>query len=552
MLVRRREWWIAVAVALGSLAYYLAYARRFLDLPSLNDEGLAMYGSLRVMQGERPLVDFWAYPPGRYWLLAAAMHLFGVDVFVHRALLAALMAVKNALAYGVARRVMPRGPALAAVLTIALVPGPWHKTYYSLLMFAQLLVLMHYLDRPTARRAAWCGVAAGAAFYFRQDSAAYGLAAGAVMVSLALLPRGQWKAWLAHGFVVLGAFLLVMTPFVLLYVDAWALTLRRLGPDPVLVAEVIYQRVNFTHPAKLWRFFQMHVANWPNRWFLRGFFPYATVAVTVGALVALLPWAARLRRLRRAELAWAALVVGSLFAMMKVYKQPGVETVLMAGQGAVLLGAGAAWWLCPRKSQKQRPRRAWRPMACAAVWVALGFTWAHLLLLSVVHVPELETGALGEALRRGRTHTLQTDRATLHLRAKQAQTLAQLVAHVKTNTTPEQTIYAWQQPMLYVLCERDNPVGTDSIVPPIVLDDLADQFRDVFTHRPPAVQIIDTQSRWWRRFEEYPADLQRLVFAGYAVTADLGDYLMLERRAGEDAFSAVRARMGEAGDSADE
>lgn len=538
MVSRRREWFLGLAIAVASLLYYLSYAGAFLDKASLNDEGFAMYGAVRVMQGQRPLVDFWSYPPGRYWLLAWAMSQFGVSVLTHRALLAALLALKNALAFGVARRVMPTGPAIAVALTVALVPGPWHKVYYSLLMFAQLLLLIHYLQRPTALRSALCGLAAAAAFYFRQDSAAYGLAACAVMFTIALLPRGAWRPWLAHNLLLLAAFLLALLPLAIIYADDWSLTLRRLGPDPVLVAEAVYQRVHFMQPATLWRRLLANLTHWPDRAFISGFFPWAALAIAALAAASLLPWTIKLKRLRPAQLAWAALVLWSLLSLTKVYKQPNLEAVLMAGQGTVLIAGAVAWWLYFRWTR--RPSHA---LLSLATWTILAFAWAHLLALTIVPVADLETGAWSASRVHGQTARLRTHLAPLDLEPHQARALNRTIAYVRKHTTADQTIHAWQHPMLYVLCERNNALATESIVPASVLPDWQDHYRQVFTQYPPALQILNTQSNWINRLREYPQDLQWAVFAGYAVALDTGDYLVLKYTGQGNAHDTVIHRL---------
>ena len=521
-------------IFVGGLAYYLSYAHTFLDLPSLNDEGFALYGGVRVLQGQRPLADFWAYPPGRYWLFAACFKVFGISVGVERALLAVLMSCKNILAWSVARRLMPRTPAALAVLTIMLVPGPWHKVDYSLLLFAQLAALLFYLDRPTTRRAGLCGLLAGAVFYLRQDSAAYGLIACAVLISLAQLPWRRPRAWLTHGFSALGAFLLTLVPLAVMYWHDLPLVLRRLGPDAVIVTDVVYAMVNFVSPSRMWQALGSHLAHWPDPLFLRGFLSWVTAGIAgVGALSLL--WGRQTavvpltRALGRRRLTWAAVVISSLLTLTKMFKQPDVIAVLMAGQGAVVMGFAMAWWFWRR--------RQWAVGVVA--WSVVGLAWLQVLMMAVVHVEVTGAGSWPRSYREA--GELRVPRATLELDAKQAATLERLVALVQARTTPEQTIYAWRQPMLYVLCERDNATLTDSIVPPVVLRDWQEHMLEVFTQRPPALQILSADRGWSRIAAKYPPQLRTAMFAGYRVTDDLGAYLVLEYTGQGDAYDdAVR------------
>jgi Dolichyl-phosphate-mannose-protein mannosyltransferase len=528
MPARRIDGWIAMFFFVGGLAYYLSYAGTFLNLPSLNDEGFLLYGGVRVLQGQLPVADFWAYPPGRYWLFAACFKVFGISVGVERTLLAVLMSSKNVLAWSVARRLMPRTPAALAVLTITLVPGPWHKFDYSLLLFAQLTALLFYLDRPSTRRAACCGLLAGAAFYLRQDSAAYGLITCAVLISLAQPPWRRPRAWLTHGFSVLGGFLLMLVPLAVMYRHDLPLVLRRLA-NPLITPNVVYEMVNFVSPRRMWWALGSHLAHWPDPLFIRGLLSWVTAAIAgIGALsllwgrhTAVVPLT---RALGRRRLIWAAVTISSLLTLTKMFMQPDVIAVLMAGQGAVLMGFAMAWWLWRR--------RQWAVGVVA--WSVMGLAWLQVLMMAVVYVEDTEAGSWPRSYREA--GELRVPRATLELDAKQAATLERLVALVQARTTPEQTIYAWKQPMLYVLCERDNATLTDSTVPPVFLRDWQEHMLEVFTQRPPALQILSAHRGWSWIAAKYPPQLRTAMFAGYRVTDDLGAYLVLEYTGQGDAY----------------
>ncbi|MBE3145286.1 MAG: hypothetical protein IMZ61_15415, partial [Planctomycetes bacterium] len=45
------------------------------------DEGFAMFGSTRVLNGDVPYKDFWAiYPPGQFYILAGIIKIFGSNL----------------------------------------------------------------------------------------------------------------------------------------------------------------------------------------------------------------------------------------------------------------------------------------------------------------------------------------------------------------------------------------------------------------------------------------------------------------------------------------
>ena len=192
-------------------------------------------------------------------MLAACFKVFGVSVGVERTLLAVLMSCKNVLAWSVSRRLMPRTPAALAVLTIRSCPVREPKIDYSLLLFVQLTALLFYLGRPSTRRAGCCGLLAGAAFYLRQGSAAYGLIACAVLISMAEPPWPRPRAWLTHGFSVLGGFLLMLVPLAVMYRHDLPLVLRRLA-HPLITTDVVFAMVNFVSPRRMWWALGSHLA----------------------------------------------------------------------------------------------------------------------------------------------------------------------------------------------------------------------------------------------------------------------------------------------------
>lgn len=84
----RTELIFAFALAAATLGF------RYHATINVFDEGLALYGSLRVANGELPYRDFWTlYGPGAFYLTAFAFHVFGTSMAVVRELWIVLEAV---------------------------------------------------------------------------------------------------------------------------------------------------------------------------------------------------------------------------------------------------------------------------------------------------------------------------------------------------------------------------------------------------------------------------------------------------------------------------
>lgn len=160
---------VLAAVTLTTLAYVLV---GFFGPPPLYDEGVSVYGAVRVLDGHLPYRDFWTmYAPGQFYLLAALFKLFGVALLVERLATAAIIAASGALVYAVAARLMPPGFAfLASALWTSLIA--WIRFYGNAMPTAMLAILvawwalLAYFRAPTAGTLAAAGGAVGLATLF--------------------------------------------------------------------------------------------------------------------------------------------------------------------------------------------------------------------------------------------------------------------------------------------------------------------------------------------------------------------------------------------------
>ena len=508
---------------------YLSYAGTFLYLPLLNDEGHLLYGGVRALQGQRPVADFWAYPAGRYWSFAAWSEVFGISVGVERALRQCHVGKMYRMERGAAIDALT--PAVLAALTITLAPGPWHKFHYSLLLFAQLTALLFYLDRPNTRRAGCRGLLAGAAFYFRRDSAAYGLIACAVPISLARLPWRRPRTWLTHGFSVLGGFPLMLCRW------RWCIgtTCRWFcaGGRPGDHHERRVCDGDFVSPRRMLGALGPHLAHRPDRLVPRGFLSLVTaVIVIIGASSRL--WGRHTQSCADPGAGPAEADMGGGGDQLGANADQYVQAAGGDHGADGRRGSGRVGFAMTRRLWRRRQWAVVGGVECDGVGVAAGADDGG-------GVRRHGGGSWPRSYREA--GELRVPRATLELDAKQAATLERLVALVQARTTPEQTIYAWRQPMLYVLCERDNATLTDSTVPPVFLRDWQEHMLEVFTQRPPALQILsaDRDGRGWSWIAaKYPPQLRTAMFAGYRVTDDLGAYLVLEYTGQGDAMTTVR------------
>lgn len=544
-----RQWGVAAIVFALSLVGYLTYCRCFIDLV---DEGFLVYGAQRVTEGQVPLTDFWSYPPGRYWVLAGLFNLFGHHLLVERVALAVMLAARNALVYTVGRRLLPVAPAIAVTATLALAPGPWHKLLYSLLMFAHLELVFRYIERPGVVRVLLCGVAAGLFALFRQDAVVYAVFVTAVAV---LFTPGTHAHRARELLISGGGFLAGLAPLIVYYAarGELGLALQRMGPQTLSGVDTVHEFVAFSPLWKLPSQVFAQFRGWPNQWFYQAWFPWLSVLICAAVLVSLTVTAAQLGRGQRANRRQLALLtamcVWSLLSATKIIKQPRADSFLMAGQGLVLLSAIITVELWRWRGMTARPSR-WRHMVLpltpgwlrttvfGAALVIVLFSWACLLTLVFTAPPRVRPGSF--AALRGEHERLVVSRATLLLAADEAQTLRELIDTIQQHSAPDTGVFAFRQPMLYFLAQRDNPTPTDNIVALLDVPDLAGRVRAVFERDPPALLVVDLSERWTQAVvSRYPRELRGAIFTGYAPGPRVGRYVLMLPTPGADGWALV-------------
>ncbi len=175
-----REILIPLALAVASFAVFFLYW----DMGINDDEGYLLGGVLRILDGQVPYRDFHhTYAPGRFYLIAALFRLVGEDLLVVRALWLVMRVAIVLLAYFAARPFVSRTGAVAVAVMMIVVPGPWHKSFFHLFLFANLLTLGR-LTRPRSGsfHVALAGLVAGVTLLFRQDLGLVSVALYAVML----------------------------------------------------------------------------------------------------------------------------------------------------------------------------------------------------------------------------------------------------------------------------------------------------------------------------------------------------------------------------------
>ncbi len=192
-----REWGIALTLFVASCLY----CRPFYDYVGFHiDEGLALQGAQRILQGQVLYRDFFSfYTPGSYYWLALLFRIFGSSILVGRAALMVYGGLFSVLTYLLARRVCTRSNALLAVVPALLVSLPgcfvvfhgWDSTLWALLALYCAVRLLE------TRRWTWAfatGSLAAAACLVEQ-SRGCGLVIGLGAGFLILVAKDGLESW---------------------------------------------------------------------------------------------------------------------------------------------------------------------------------------------------------------------------------------------------------------------------------------------------------------------------------------------------------------------
>lgn len=191
---------------------------------NIYDEGLIVYGAVRVMGGDLPYRDFWTqYSPGQFYVLAGLFRLFGATVMVERTWDVVCRAVLALALYGVAAQLTNRWLALvvwaAGVVWLAFYGFFGYPIFQGLLFsFLSIYFLLKAMSNPAQMKWRWwSGVMLGLAAIFRHDMAVYAVAAEG-LVFIAFIATSQhvgnlftriWRGILGFLPVAAGALILV-------------------------------------------------------------------------------------------------------------------------------------------------------------------------------------------------------------------------------------------------------------------------------------------------------------------------------------------------------
>jgi hypothetical protein len=225
--------WVPSVIALLFAVGWISAAMDFGFQPY--DEGSLLVGAQGVLHGRQPVSGFWsAYPPGCYWLLAAAFRMFGEQVLVNRVMHAASLlgvaAVGAAAVFAVSRS---RTWGLAGFISVVLYVGAVRTTpgyppvLCSLLCIAALMIMFRSASQARAGAVFAGGLLTGIVAAIRQDVALYMILAAVAALTANILTSASRERFARRlvervSIYALGVFLPVLVAYGILVAQAGA------------------------------------------------------------------------------------------------------------------------------------------------------------------------------------------------------------------------------------------------------------------------------------------------------------------------------------------
>ncbi len=149
-----------------SMAYQFIFYRYGLNLW---DEGVIYSGVARFLDGELINRDFYAYQPGRYYMLAFFFKWFGATIETGRLMWIPLTSLMAALTLVLSRRLMSGAWSWLPPLLLLAAPSYYYNRYFPLLIVVNLYFLYRLAERPHLKNLALSVFMASFTFFFSEE-----------------------------------------------------------------------------------------------------------------------------------------------------------------------------------------------------------------------------------------------------------------------------------------------------------------------------------------------------------------------------------------------
>lgn len=154
-------------IKLGSISILLAIVQWFFNDRILlhfilADEGFLYFGSLRVLEGELPIVDFRSYDPLRYFWVATWLKFFGTGIF---SFYTSLLVIKTLTIYSILWLILNAKNKFSETVFLVVMLSFWlyprHKIFEIFISIVSIILLYLFFLKPTKKFSFILGISVG-------------------------------------------------------------------------------------------------------------------------------------------------------------------------------------------------------------------------------------------------------------------------------------------------------------------------------------------------------------------------------------------------------
>ena len=479
------------------LIFFTAYLLSFSHYGiNLWDEGVMYAGGMRYFEGQRVMVDFFGYPPGRYIVVESIFRIFGFDMMPVRYFFTLFGSLLVFFAFHISRRIMPPAYALAVMLLVISSPAVYYQRFYALIFLFNAWAALVYLE--DRRNAIWVAAAAVSAFLFRIELLMFFIPMYAYLLSDTF--DGRKKVLYALGILATGILALATSPFgnVLTGIPAEI----KVWGNPFPLPWEGYQGKEFGFSAFL-----------ENLLF---YLPFLSAA-TLGYLALSVEERGRKRPL-------LVLAYLQLCAMSLIVARAGFDNLIRCLPLFYIVAAYLAYRLVKKLDN---------PPVKRAVVAFLALVWiSYIFDLNANN--GFYTGSVGAVWKAGGQVT-RGRAAGIRTYGGDAAIIESLTDWIESETSPDDSIFAVPlNPIWYYLSDRKNPTYYDWILPSTVRNDKDEEklLRQLDKGPPKMVIFFDLaiDNKEERRLKNYAPLLVKWVNDNYIYKGHVSNFQVWVRK----------------------
>ena len=174
-------------LAISAILVFLSFIFQHNLSLTFSDEGFLWYGSIETLLGKVPLLDFYAYDPGRYYWTSAVMWLLGNDgIVIQRLAISLFQIIGLSLALYCISTVDMRSNSKWFIVTFSIILFFWMIPQYKIIDISLSIItytaLLFYLNRPGSRRLFILGCVIGGVAFFGRNHGLYGFVSSILII----------------------------------------------------------------------------------------------------------------------------------------------------------------------------------------------------------------------------------------------------------------------------------------------------------------------------------------------------------------------------------